>query len=277
MLVRPMPASMPTARPSTVARLDGVTVRVAGRPLLDDVCLEIRAGERWALLGPNGSGKTTLLRVLGGYLYPSAGRVELLGGSLGQIDVSLLRGRIGQAGPALRALVRDSARVEAVVASGASGVVDPAYRRPTDAQSARARELLAAVGCGALLGRRLGTLSSGEQQRVGVARALMPDPDLLLLDEPLAGLDLAGREALIAALEALAAAGRPAAIVLVVHHLEEIPVGFDRAALLRSGRLVSAGPLATALTGPLLSEAFDLPLRVTRRAGRYQGLLRPGT
>jgi iron complex transport system ATP-binding protein len=277
MLVRPMSAALTDPSPSAVALLDGVTVRIGGRPLLADVRLEIREGERWALLGPNGSGKTTLLRVLGGYLHPSAGHVELLGRALGQTDVGLLRARIGQAGPALRALVRDTAEVGAVVVSGASGVLEPAYRAPTDAESARARELLASVGCGALLGRRLGTLSSGEQQRVGVARALMPDPDLLLLDEPFAGLDLAGREGLIAALGSLAAASRPAAIVLVVHHLEEIPVGFDRVALLRAGRLVSAGPPATALTGRTLSRAFDVRLRVTRRSGRYQGLIRPGT
>ncbi|HEX5466434.1 MAG TPA: ATP-binding cassette domain-containing protein [Candidatus Limnocylindrales bacterium] len=264
-----MPQPGPEPLPPSVVRLSGVSVRIGGRTILDGIDLDVRPGQRWVILGPNGSGKTTILRIAGGYLHPTRGTVELLGGRLGAVDVSALRARIGQAGPAIRALVRDRTRVEALVAGGLSGVTDPAYRRPTAAQLERAREALTAVGCAALAERPVGSLSTGEQQRVGLARALVAGPDLLLLDEPFAGLDLAGREALVATLTCLAARARPWAVLLVVHNLEEIPNGFDHAALLDDGRLVAAGPLAESLTEARLSEAFGLDLEVGSRDGRH--------
>lgn len=270
-------APLPSTPGPLVARLTGVAVSVGGSALLADIDLEIGPGQRWVLLGPNGSGKTTLLRVLGGYLHPGRGSVELLGRALGTVDVRDLRSRIGQAGPSVRGLVRDAVRVDAFVAGGAGAVLDPAYRHPTPSERERARALLAAAGCAVLADRALGSLSSGEQQRVAVCRALMPDPDLLLLDEPFAGLDLAGREDLLASLEALGGAPRPDAVVLVVHHLEEIPAGFDHIAVLREGRLVAAGPTPTTLTGAVVSEAFGRDLTVTHRHGRYEGRLTAST
>ena len=254
---------------ATIASLAGVAVEIGGQPILQAIDLEIGSGERWAVLGPNGSGKTTLLRLLGGYLHQTRGRVELLGRRVGRTDVRSLRTRIGNAGPSVRALTRDDARATAVVAAGARAILDPADDTPTPAELERARILLTGLGCGELVDRRLGTLSTGEQQRVGIARALMADPELLLLDEPFAGLDVGGRESLIAMLGGLAAAARPAAIVLVVHHLEEIPSGFDHALLLRAGRLVARGAVADVLRDGRLAATFGMPLAVERRDGRW--------
>jgi iron complex transport system ATP-binding protein len=268
--------AMPHVVPPVV-RLSGVDVSIEGRPILAGIDLEVEPGDRWILLGPNGAGKTTLLRVMGGYLHPSRGKVEILGGELGRTDAAALQARIGQLSPALRGLVRDGARVDRYVAAGARGILDPAYDRPIPADLAAARELLARFGRAGLADRRLGSLSTGEGQQVQLCRALMADPELLILDEPFAGLDIGGREDLLGALGTLAGSPQPAAVVLVVHHLEEIPAGFGCAALLAGGRLVAAGSAQAVIISELLSAAFGLPLRVERRAGRYQGMAASGT
>ena len=215
--------------------------------------------------GPNGAGKTTLLRVAAGYLYPTHGRVELLGETVGRTDIRALRPRIGYLSAALRGLVRDDLRALDVVATAAAGALDPFWTRGRDdGARAAARALLERFGAGELAERTMGSLSSGEQQRVQLARALLPDPDLLLLDEPFAGLDLGGRAQLLAALGSLAREARPAAMVLVVHHLEEIPAGFDHAAVMARARVTAEGRREDVLTDAVLSDAYGLPLRLSR-------------
>jgi iron complex transport system ATP-binding protein len=277
---REPPAAERPPDPPTVVALRDVAVRRAGRPILGPLDWTVRAGERWVVLGPNGSGKTTLLAVAGGWLAPTAGEVEILGERLGRVDVRELRRRIGHASPALEPLLDARLTALELVVTARAAAFGPWWHAWTDADRGRARALLGRLGVGHLAERSFGTLSTGERQRVCIARALMPEPDLLLLDEPAAGLDLGAREELVAALDRLASDASPAAIVLVTHHVEEIPPSFDRVVLLRAGRIVAAGPVATTLSGATLSAAFGLPLTVdfaadgrlhARRDGRRGG------
>jgi iron complex transport system ATP-binding protein len=254
---------------SDVLDLSAVTVRRGQSLLLDAVDLAVDDGERWVVLGPNGAGKSTLLSVASGRLFPTSGHVGILGEVLGRVDVFELRPRIGLASTALSRAVPGSERVRDVVVTAAYGVTgrwQESYERD---DLDRAAELLGLLGVGHLAERTYGTLSDGERKRTLIARALMTDPELLLLDEPAGGLDLGGREDLLRRLTALA--GDPAAptTVLVTHHVEEIPVGTTHALLLREGRVVSAGPVEDVLTSPQLSTTFGLRLDVTARGGRF--------
>jgi len=252
-----------------VLALSGVGVRRDDRAILSGVDWTIEAGQRWILLGPNGAGKTTLLRIATGSLFPSDGRATLLGRRLGAVDVREMRARIGVAGAAIDALVVPGRTPLELVVTGARGALDPWWDTYPDVEWARARELVEQLGCGPLAERTYGTLSSGERQRTLIARALMPDPDLLVLDEPYAGLDIGGREDLIAALADLAAGGRPTAMVLVVHHLEEIPAGFGHALLLADGRVVAAGTIDDVVASKPMSAAYRRDLVIERRGDRW--------
>ena len=252
-----------------VLSLSGVAVVRDGATLLADVDWTVRAGERWAVLGPNGAGKTTLLQVAGAALFPSRGRVELLGEVFGEVDLGELRTRVGLSSALLADRVPGHERALDVVITASWGVLGR-WREAYDEQDVRRAEgLLGRVGLRAFADRRFGTLSEGERKRVLLARALMTDPELLLLDEPAAGLDLGAREALLRLLTRLAADPDAPPTVLVTHHPEEVPIGTTHALLLARGRTVAAGPVGEVLTGPLLSRAFGLPLVVEERAGRF--------
>ena len=246
----------------------GLVVRRAGRTILGPLDWQVQSGERWVVLGPNGSGKTTLLSVIGLTLWPTAGTVEVLGSRYGKVDVRELRKRIGSAGSAVEAVLNPDLRPADLVMTARHAATEPWWHDYSDADRARARDVLGRVGMAAVAVQPYGTLSAGERRRVSIARALMPDPDLLLLDEPAANLDLAARETLLADLAALAGDPRPPGIVLVSHHLEEIPPGFDRALVLAAGRVVAAGSAGEVLTGRVLSEAYGMPLLVERHDGR---------
>jgi iron complex transport system ATP-binding protein len=249
--------------------LRGVTVRRTGSALLGGVDWTVRAGERWVVVGPNGSGKSTLLAVAATTLMPSAGSVHVLGAELGAVDSRALRSRIGVASALLAGRLEPAMTARDVVLAGRTGALAPWWDRFADVDRDRAGELLVRLGVGGLGGRTFGTLSTGERQRVLLARALMPDPELLLVDEPAAGLDLRGREELVEALAAMAAAPRPGAVVLVTHHLEEVPPGFGHGLVLAAGQAVASGPIAGALTDAALGAAYGIPLRVERDAGRW--------
>ena len=238
-----------------------------GAQIIRDVTWTVRRGEHWALLGPNGSGKSTLLALAGAARHPSDGTVSVLGGRLGRVDMPALRRRIGVVDPTLRLL--DWLTVEDVVLTGATGTVWPLPDRYGPAERRRAVELLELVGCGDLADREIATCSQGERQRVRIARALMPSPPLLLLDEPAVGLDLPAREALLAALAALANAEPSLATVVVTHHLEELPPSTTHALLLRGGRVVASGPAAATLTSEHVSACFGFDVRVARADGRW--------
>lgn len=255
--------------PHPVLDLRHVSVLRAGVAIVDAVDWRVDPGERWVVAGPNGAGKSTLLAVASTRLWPSRGTVGVLGEEIGRVDARRLRRRIGDAGAALAERLHPDLTAVDVVVSAATGALAPWWDAYSGVDRERAHELLLLVGVVHLAERTFGTLSTGERQRVLLARTLMPDPDLLLLDEPAAGLDLGAREDLVDRLAALAAGPRPAAIVLVTHHLEEVPPGFDRALLLAHGRVVASGPIEEVLASGPLSAAYEIPLRVSRDDGRY--------
>jgi iron complex transport system ATP-binding protein len=257
----------------TIVCLDQVTVRRDGAALLADVSWEVSAGQRWVVLGPNGAGKTTLLLVAAGRQFPTSGAVDLFGSRLGTVDMRELRYRVGLVSPALTETPPPDERVLDAVVTAAWAVLGRGYERYDEVDLARARDLLRQFGCGGLADRRFGTLSEGERKRVAIARSLMTDPELLLLDEPASGLDLGAREALLRRLTRFAADPTAPAMVLVSHHVEEIPVGVTHALLLRRGRVVAAGPVEETITAGHLSECFGIPLEVASSGGRFSARL----
>ncbi|MBC2934958.1 ABC transporter ATP-binding protein [Nocardioides sp. zg-1228] len=252
-----------------VIELAGVTVRRGRSLLLDDVSWVVEDDERWVVLGPNGAGKTTLLQVAAAQLHPTSGVAGILDEVLGTTDVFELRPRIGLTSAALADRIPRSELVRDVVVSASYGVLGRWREAYDELDHDRAADLLAEVGADHLAERTFGTLSEGERKRVQVARALMTDPELLLLDEPAAGLDLGGREDLVATLSRLALDPDSPATVLVSHHVEEIPPGFTHALLLREGRVVDSGPIDDVVTAESLSAAFGMPLLLSHSDGRF--------
>ncbi|MGZ4589305.1 MAG: ABC transporter ATP-binding protein [Actinomycetes bacterium] len=254
---------------SDVLQFSGVSVRRDGATLLDSIAWEIAEGDRWVVLGPNGAGKTTLLQVASANLHPTRGEASVLGETLGAVDVFELRPRIGLSSAALADRLPGKETVRDVVLTASYAVVGRWRERYDELDARRADELLEALGVAGLALRRFGTLSEGERKRVQIARALMTDPELMLLDEPAAGLDLGGREDLVRRLSAIAADPYAPALVLVTHHVEEIPPGFTHVLLLRGGRVVAAGPIETTLTAANLSAAFGIALELQRLGDRW--------
>ncbi len=254
---------------AAVVDLAGVSIVRGDATLLDDVDWSVDEADRWVVIGPNGAGKTTLLQLLAAQIHPSSGVVGLLGEVLGTVDVFELRPRIGLTSAALAERIPRSERVHDVVVSASYAVLGRWREAYDELDHERAAELLASLRIEHLADRTFGTLSEGERKRVQIARALMTDPELLLLDEPAAGLDLAGRESLVRTLSELASDAYAPASVLVTHHVEEIPAGVTHALLLKAGKVVAAGPLRETLTPANLTATFDLPLTLTEVDGRW--------
>ncbi|MFE3226409.1 ABC transporter ATP-binding protein [Nocardia sp. NPDC059228] len=251
-----------------VLNVSDVTVVRGGNPILQGVSLTVRAGEHWALLGPNGAGKTTLLRMLGAFEHPTRGGVEVLGERLGRVDMRALRAGIGHVDPCHTPsgplTVRD------VVITGVTNTAGLIPRwHATPAQLAEADRLIDLLGLAHRRDADWQILSQGQRGRTLIARALMPNPRLLLLDEPATGLDLAGREQLLERLDLLQRAHPDLASVLVTHHLEELPPGTSHAMLLRNGHTVAAGPVGEVITTAHISACFDHPVRILRDEGRW--------
>lgn len=254
-----------------VLSLRGVLVVRAGRPVLRGVDWVVRAGERWVVLGANGAGKTTLLQVSAALQPPSAGVVRILGERVDRLgaETAQLRSRVGLASASVADRVRPGELALDVVLSAAYGVLGRGREAYQPVDQERARDLLGRLGVRAAAGTRFGRLSEGERKRVLLARALMADPELLLLDEPAAGLDLGAREALVRFLGRLAADPAGPALVMVTHRVEEIPPGATHALLLRAGAVLGAGPLDRVLTQRALSACFGFPLRLDRVGERW--------
>jgi iron complex transport system ATP-binding protein len=246
-----------------------VTLRRGGRVLVGPVDWQVELDERWVVIGPNGAGKTSLLRMAAAMEYPSSGVAMVLGERLGRVDMAELRQRVGLSSSALAQRIPDDERVRDLVVSAGYAVLGRWRERYDDMDYLRAVDTLESVGAEHLADRTYGTLSEGERKRVLIARSLMTDPELLLLDEPAAGLDLGGREDLVARLADLAADPDSPALVLVTHHVEEIPPGFSHCLILAEGQVLAAGLLADTLTAENLSAAFGQSIAVDSIDGRY--------
>lgn len=255
--------------PAPVLELLAVARRIDGADIVHDVTWRVHPGEHWVVLGPNGSGKTTIARMASLRLHPSRGVVRVLGAELGRTDIRPLLQRVGYAAAALADQLRPTISALDVVMTAKNGALETWWHDYDETDRERARARLDAVDMIALADHAFGTLSSGERQRVLIARALFTDPALLVLDEPTAGLDLGGREELLATLDRLASRPDAAPIVLITHHVDEIPTTFTHGLLVRDGTIHRAGPLGDVLTAENLSSTFSMPLALERRHGRW--------
>ena len=256
--------------PDVALRLRDVRFVRDDTVILDNVSLDVARSQRWLLLGPNGCGKTSLLRIAALYEHPTSGTVDVLGERLGRTDVRVLRRRIGFVSAAMADQLRPALSALDAVRTARYGALEPWWHRYTSDDDERAMECLRRMGVGRLADHTLGTLSSGERTRVLLARSLMNDPGIILLDEPAAGLDLGGREQLVEALDHLAADDAAPPFVVVTHHVEDVPTNLTHAMLLRGGLTLAQGALADVLTEEHLSECFGVPLHLERRGdGRF--------
>ena len=254
---------------AAVLDLVDVTVRRGHSLLLDNVSWRVEEDERWVILGPNGAGKTTLMQIAAAQMHPTKGSVDILQSRLGRVDLSEIRPRIGVTSAALAGHIPNDESVRDVIVTASYGIYGRWREQYDEIDHDRAESLLVEVGIAHLAEREFGTLSEGERKRVQIARALMVDPELLLLDEPAAGLDLGGREDLVSTLSTLAFDPDSPATVLVSHHVEEIPPGFSHVLMLRRGRIVAAGLLDDELNEANLSQTFGMPLVLDRVDGRF--------
>jgi iron complex transport system ATP-binding protein len=257
-----------------VLKLRGVSVRRDTSLLLRNVDWTAHEDERWIVIGPNGAGKTTVLQVAATLVHPTEGTVEVLGERLGDVDVFELRPRIGLTSASLAERVPAAEKVIDLVLTASYAILGRWKEEYESSDVTRAVDLLDALGCAHLIRRRFATLSEGERKRVQIARAMMPDPEMLLLDEPAAGLDLGGREDLLRRLSTLAMNPKAPMMVLVTHHVEEVPDGFTHAMLLRRGAVLVAGPIDEVFTARNLSRCFGLPLEIERHQNRWRAWAR---
>ncbi|CAG7638352.1 ABC transporter ATP-binding protein [Actinacidiphila bryophytorum] len=266
------------ATPTAIAVLDRVSVRryATGQVILDDIDWTVGAGQHWALLGANGAGKTTVLRLIGALMHPTTGTVDVLGHRLGRVDMRELRAHIGLVSSAQK--VPLDATAHTVVLTGHTGTVQPLWRTYGSKVRDRATALLAELEIKDLADRAYGVCSGGQRARILVARALMADPSLLLLDEPFNALDLPSREDLIDAMHRLATTRAGLATITVTHHLEELSPAIGHVLLLKEGRVLTSGPAEHVLTGEWMTQCFGRPIEVSRHEGRWlarSGRVRP--
>ena len=262
--------------PLPLLQIDTLSIRRDGTHILREVDWSVRRGEHWVILGPNGSGKTSLLAALTGYFMPTSGDLMLLGEKFGESDWRKLREHIGIVSSSIRQRIPDYEPATEVVVGGKYAMID-FWGTPKPAEVRAARQLLAGLDCAYLAGREWGVLSQGERQRVLIARALMAKPELLILDEPCAGLDPVARERFLNWLDRLGRASSRPALVLVTHHVEEIMPAFSHVLMLKDGAVAATGPMKETLTSANLSKAFAIRIRLQRKLGRYTlVLLRAG-
>ena len=258
-----------------VVELDHVGFVRGGRPILEDVSLTVRAGEHWALLGPNGAGKSTILGFCGAMTHPSSGTVEVLGARLGRVELQSLRRSIGHVNP--RHPLQSPLSIREVVLTGLTGTIETPLRwEPSDAELRLADELIGSIGLAGKADALWPTLSQGERGRALIARSLIVDPRLLLLDEPSTGLDVAAREQLLETVDSLERTHPELASILVTHHLEELPSSTTHAMLIAHGRVVATGAAIEVITSGNVSRAFEHPIDVEHRDDRWSARARRG-
>ena len=263
-----MTESQPTLELSGVGLIRGT------KRILDDVFWRVLPGENWAIVGANGSGKTSLLKIATGYLWPSAGGVSALGRRFGEVDLRILRRRIGWVSSALIDRIPPSQTAVQIVLSGPFASIG-LWDDPTSRQRQAADSLLHRMGCGKIADRRFAVLSAGERQKVLIARALMAEPEILILDEACAGLDLSSRENLLETIDDLGHHTDGNTLIFVTHHIEEIPPLVSHVLVLKAGKVLAAGPKGQTLTTEVLGRAFDIPLTIDRHNGRFWARMSP--
>jgi len=254
---------------SAILELSNISVRRGERIILGPVDWQVLDGQRWVILGPNGAGKTTLLQICSSLIHPTTGTIKILGEQLGKVDVFELRTRIGLSSSALVEQMPPDELVMDVVLTAAYATLGRWQERYDLWDESRAMALLTALGVRELGDRLFGSLSEGEKKRVQIARSLMADPELLLLDEPASSLDLGGREDLLKRIETFAKDPLAPATVIVTHHIEEIPAGTTHALLLRNGSVLAKGEVNSVITDQNLSEAYGLAISVQSENGRF--------
>jgi iron complex transport system ATP-binding protein len=252
-----------------VLKFDQVSLSRGGETILSDISWTVEPNQRWVIVGPNGAGKTTLLRLAGTYLQPSAGTLQVLGKTLGEVNVFDLRTRIGFASTAVANRIPNSESVLDAVMTASYAITGRFKEHYDDVDIRRAKRVLGEWQLSEYADRPFGTLSDGERKRTQIARAVMPDPELLLLDEPVASLDIGSREATIKILGGYASHPEAPAIIMVTHHLEEIPTGFTHALILKEGKITASGPITQTLTTEKLSQAYGIDLEVVFLGGRF--------
>lgn len=250
--------------------LQGVSVVRDGSTILNDIDWQVADNQRWVIVGPNGAGKTTLLKVAAAQIQPSMGNAFVLGERLGGVNIFDLRTRVGFASSALVSHIPNSETVLNAVMTASYAITGRWTESYEDIDEKRARRVLAEWDLSQHADRAFGTLSDGERKRVQLARSVMTDPELLLLDEPVASLDLGAREQTVQLLGAYASSVVAPSMVMVTHHLEEIPTGFTHALLLNEGNIVAQGEIDHIISSDLLSETFGFGLNVSREGGRFQ-------
>jgi iron complex transport system ATP-binding protein len=253
----------------SVLALHGVGLTRDGRAILSDITWDVEPGERWVVLGPNGSGKTSLVRVASFQTHPSSGEVEVLGHRLGRVNIWTLRNKIGLASSALADQLRPQLKAYEIVMTAKHGALEPWWHSYSDEDRDEAIACLDRLAVARFADREFGTLSSGERQRVLLARSLMGSPGVLILDEPTVGLDLGGREGLVRSLADLAADPAAPPMIYVTHHVEEIPPGFTSLLALKEGRIEARGRLQDELTADLLTRLFGIPFHLRHERGRW--------
>ena len=260
---------MTTDDATAVLEMEGIRRSIDGTAILHGIDWTIIEGQRWAVLGPNGSGKTTLARIAALRLHPSQGRLAVLGVELGRADIRPMLPKVGYASASLADQIRNDLVAADVVMTAKFGALEPWWHEYDDTDRDSAVAALTRAGVGNLAGQRFGTCSSGEKQRVLIARALMTNPALLILDEPTAALDLGGRERFVETLERIAGEENPPAMVLITHHVDEIPPSFEHGLIMTDGLAQAQGSIDSVLTAEVLSTSFGLPLEISRTNGRW--------
>jgi len=253
----------------SLLKLTSVSKTDSGAKILQNIDWEVKPNENWVVLGPNGSGKTSLLNIASLNLHPSKGHVEILDHILGKTDLRLLKPKIGFMSTSLNYKFRFNIKTIEVVVTALTGAIEPWWDTFSTSDWEQAHQLLENVGCGKKSDQLFGTLSTGEKQRVLLARALMPEPEILFLDEPTSSLDLGGREELLMVLSNLVNEEKSPPMVLVTHHLEEIPVDFSHLLLLKNGETVASGKMSEVMTSENISKCFDLKAYIDHTAGRW--------
>lgn len=254
---------------STIVKLHDVSVNRGTTQILRNINWQMRMGEKWAVLGPNGAGKTTLLQLISGYIFPASGSVEVLGEQFGISDITEIRSRIGLATANVLNRIGFDETVHDAVITSVHGVTGMGLERYADLDEKRAAELMSEWSLSDLANKRIANISDGERKRLLIARALMPNPELLLLDEPTAALDLGSREALLKKLQNLCLKDDAPAIVMVTHHVEEIPTGITHVLLLRGGKAIASGPVEQVISSVTLSATYGVPVVVHQNDGRW--------